>query len=44
MNAWNHRRQLTADTYALVARTKGMSEAQQLELWGYIYWSIQHVS
>lgn len=35
---WDRRRALIADTYTLVARTRGMSEAQQVELWGKVYW------
>lgn len=41
-NANNERRRaLIAETYALVARTKGMSAAEQLEAWGAIYWSVR---
>lgn len=27
-----------ASTYALVARTRGMSAVQQFEMWGAVYW------
>lgn len=38
MNAFERRRALIADTYRLVAMTRRMSAAQQLELWGAVYW------
>jgi len=38
MSAFERRRALIAETYALVARTRGMSIAQQLEMWGNVYW------
>lgn len=38
MNTLERRRALIADTYALVARTRGMSSTQQIELWGAVYW------
>lgn len=39
MSNYERRRALIADTYALVARTRGMSAVQQIDLWGRVYWS-----
>jgi hypothetical protein len=39
MNTAERRRALIADTYTLVARTRGMSAVQQVALWGRVYWS-----